>query len=760
MMPFCCRCVIVGSALALLACAEKPAPQPIAASAQFAGVAACIDCHPAEYAAWTGSHHDLAMQPADDSTVLANFGQAAFDYFGSKTTFYRDGGRFLVRTANARGQAAEFQVTHTFGVSPLQQYLVEFPDGRLQALPFAWDTRPAADGGQRWFHLYPDENIAPGDELHWTGRQQNWNYMCAECHSTNLQTNYDAGNDRFATTWSEIDVSCEACHGPASLHVAEAGDGVFSASKGLKLSLDDHGRAVWQMNRQTGIAERSELALQQTRQPEACGRCHSRRGVISPDYEFGKPLADTHRVALLESSLYFDDGQIRDEVYVYGSFLQSRMYRAGVSCSDCHDPHSLQLVSASGPGSEPSDVCTRCHLPDVFANTEHHHHEPAAVACVDCHMPARDYMVIDPRRDHSFRVPRPDLSVVSNAPNACSNCHADQDASWAAAAAANWWPPAGAHFATAFAAARQAAANPELLAVAGDPGLPGIVRATALTRLSGPLAQSEATAVQQALKDPDPMLRAAALRTARYLPPDAQLQLASPLLRDGILSVRIEAALLLAGVHEYLSANSGFAAAANEYRAAQRAVASRPEAHIALGDFEAAMGNPELARGHYAAALTMDPAFVPARLNYADALRRFGDEAGAEKLLRDGLTRHPASAELHHSLGLLLVRTERAEDGLAELHRAAELAPDNPRIAYVVGVALHSLGQVDAALQTLGEARRRFVQDFDIGWALATMLRDNGDIGAAREVVEELARQRPGDVNVRALRDSLAVPQR
>jgi Flp pilus assembly protein TadD len=540
------------------------------------------------------------------------------------------------------------------------------------------------------------------------------------------------------------------------MHIAEARNGSFSAGKGLKLSLDDHGRAVWQMNRLTGIAERSELAFRQTRQPEACGRCHSRRGVISANYEFGKPLADSHRVALLEPSLYFDDGQIRDEVYVYGSFVQSRMYRAGVTCSDCHDPHSLQLLSGSGPGSEPSDVCTRCHLPEIFADAAHHHHEPAAVACVDCHMPARNYMVVDPRRDHSLRVPRPDLSLVSNAPNACNNCHMNRDAAWAASAAAKWWPVASAHFATAFAAARRGAANPALLAVAGDPGLPGIVRATALTRLSGPLAQTEAVAIQQGLADPDPILREAALRAAGYLPPDAQLQLASPLLRDAVRSVRIEAALLLATVREYLSVNAGFAAAANEYRAAQRAVASRPEAHIALGDFEAALGNPDQARRHFTTALAMDPGFIASRLNYADALRRFGDEAGAEKLLRDGLALDPVSSDLRHSLGLLLVRTERTEAGLQELRKAAELAPDNPRFAYVVGVALHSLGEVDAALRVLREARQRFSQDFDISWALATMSRDSGDIAAAREIVDELVRQWPADANVRALRESLA----
>jgi hypothetical protein len=265
------------------------------------------------------------MQVADDNTVLGDFDNASFDYFATQTHFSRDDGNFVVRTENADGEIEDFVVAFVFGVEPLQQYLVEFPSGRLQSLPFAWDTREQSAGGQRWYHLYPDEYIGPGDELHWTGRYQNWNYMCAECHSTDVAVNYDIAQDSFDTTWFEINVGCEACHGPASIHVANAQTGTLGDGSGLPVSLDDHGRAVWQMNPDTGIAERSQLAMRPPQQPESCGRCHSRRGVVTAEYEYGKPLMDTHRPALLNDPLYFSDGQIRDEVYVYGSFIQSRM---------------------------------------------------------------------------------------------------------------------------------------------------------------------------------------------------------------------------------------------------------------------------------------------------------------------------------------------------------------------------------------------------------------------------------------------------
>jgi tetratricopeptide (TPR) repeat protein len=749
------RFIFLSSIFALTACGPQPTPSSsIAVEPQFVGSSECVDCHATEYADWRESHHDLAMQVADESTVLGDFEQAEFEYFGTSTQFTRDDGRFLVRTANAAGDVEEFEVTHTFGVTPLQQYLVEFPGGRLQSLPFTWDSRPATDGGQRWFHLYPDEFIGPGDELHWTGRQHNWNYMCAECHSTDLQVNYDQDADSFNTTWSEINIGCEACHGPASSHVAEARGGEMSRSKGLQVNLDDHGRAVWQMNLETGIAERSELLFRQTRQPEACGRCHSRRGVIATDYEYGEPLAETHRLALLDSALYHDDGQILDEVYVYGSFVQSRMYRAGVTCSDCHNPHSLELHT----GPEPSDVCTQCHLPAKFATTEHHRHETDQVACVDCHMPETTYMVVDPRRDHSFRVPRPDLSVTTNAPNTCSNCHTDRDDAWAAAAAQNWWGPKGPHFASAFANARSGAANPELNAVAGNKELPGIVRASAISRLSGPASQSDAESIHIALQDADALIRMAAIRSARMLPPEALLKVVPPLLKDPVRSVRIEAALALSGIYEYLSGNSDFLAAANEYRAALLAVASRPEAHISLGDFEASLGNPDQATKHYAKGLSMDPTLAASRLNYADARRRFGDEAGAEELLRDGLALDDTSADLHHSLGLLLVRTERSDEGLSELRQAAQLAPENQRFAYVEGIALNSLGQTDAALIVMQQAHLRFAGDFDIAWALATLLRDHGDTDAAKAVVDSLEEHHPGDIRIQSLRDTLRRP--
>ncbi|HET9926942.1 MAG TPA: multiheme c-type cytochrome, partial [Methylomirabilota bacterium] len=297
------------------------------------GQQVCAQCHPQIEQRWRGSHHDLAMQPATDASVTGNFNDTRFTYAGVTSTFFRRDGKFVVRTDGSDGQLADYEIKYTFGTAPLQQYLIEFPDGRLQALGIAWDTRERAHGGQRWFHLYPGQNVTHQDGLHWTRPSQNWNYMCAECHSTGVRKNYDPGTRHFNTTYAEVNVACEGCHGPGSTHVAWArkeGDWprLDGGTKGLAGPLDERRGVTWTISPETGNAERAP-ARGTAREVETCGRCHARRGQFSEDYVPGRSLGDTHRVALLEDRLYYPDGQIRDEVYEYGSFLQSKMFYQG-----------------------------------------------------------------------------------------------------------------------------------------------------------------------------------------------------------------------------------------------------------------------------------------------------------------------------------------------------------------------------------------------------------------------------------------------
>jgi tetratricopeptide (TPR) repeat protein len=728
------------------------AATPVAAAVavpRYVGVAACTVCHAKEHAAWKGSDHDLAMQVADDKTVLGNFANVRFSYAGTTSTFFRRDGRFFVNTDGPDGKLADFEVKYAFGVRPLQQYLVEFPGGRMQALGIAWDSRPKAAGGQRWFHLYPGQNVKAGDWLHWTSVSQNWNFQCAECHSTNLRKNFDAKSGTFSTAWSEINVACESCHGPASNHVAWARKQgawqAFDADKGLALALDERRGITWAPVAGTGHAIRS-APRQSAREIEMCARCHGRAGRLSDDYMHGKPPLDTHRLARLDDDLYWNDGQMRDEVYNWGSFVQSRMYARGVTCADCHDPHSLKLRE---PGNL---VCAQCHLPATYDTTRHTHHADGTpgAACAACHMPTTTYMVVDPRHDHSMRIPRPDLAALVGAPNACNNCHAKKSPQWAADAIRQWTgraPASFQRFADALHAGSTAApgARGALLTVLDDKSQPAIVRASAIDRLGRLLTPTTVDAVSRSLNDPEALVRLAAVEALANADTATRQRYLPRMMDDPVRAVRIEAAHALAGPPEAgLSPGqrAAFDRTLAEYVAVQTYNADRPEGRMSLGNLYALRGDPGGAIAEYRQAIAIDPTFVAAYVNLADLYRARGVEAEAEKTLREGLARNPRAAALHHSLGLVLVRQKRGAEGLAELRTASQLAPDDARFAYVYAVALHDAGQRAEALKTLDAALKRRPHERDLLSGLAFF---SGQAGRREQALDYVKRLRELD---------------
>ena len=286
------------------------------------------------------------MQKVRESTVLGDFHGARFSKGGITSVFSAKDGKYSVRTEGADGKLQDFDLAYTFGVSPLQQYLVPFPNGRLQSLALAWDSRAKNDGGQRWYHLYPNRKVTHDDPLYWTGRNQTWNYMCAECHSTNLRKNYDLAADGYRTAWSEISVSCESCHGPGSNHMAWAsvkrGSGAETDANGLAVNLQPaSGSWVREESNPKTLHWKGQTRTQT--ELEACAPCHSRRHPITDNPQPGQLFSDSYVPSLLDRGVYYADGQILEEDYEYGSFLQSKMHRLGVTCSDCHNPHSLKL---------------------------------------------------------------------------------------------------------------------------------------------------------------------------------------------------------------------------------------------------------------------------------------------------------------------------------------------------------------------------------------------------------------------------------
>jgi Flp pilus assembly protein TadD len=774
MKPAARRRVLLLVALVLVAAAGAVIlwlPPPMQGTAgpprlTYVGARSCAECHAEETKRWRGSQHALAMQEANDRTVLGDFDDARFEHGGVVTRFFRRGGRHYVNTDGPDGRLADFAVAYVFGVAPLQQYLVALPGGRFQALSVAWDTRPRKDGGQRWFHLYPGERVDARDVLHWTKPSQNWNTQCAECHSTNLRKGYRFADDRFQTTFAEINVACEACHGPGSRHVewataAKAWGMTPRGEPGLIVRFSERRSRTWEMDKERGIARPTKF-LETRFEVETCARCHARRGLLTEDYRPGRLLAETHRPALLEEGLYYADGQMKDEVYNWGSFLQSRMYAKGVTCSDCHDAHELQLKVGR------DEVCSSCHQPERFATRAHHFHREngRGASCVACHMRAETYMVVDTRHDHSFRVPRPDLTVAlgaANAPNACNDCHRNRSAQWAAKAVRRWYPEGRQgkpHWATAIHAGRtfQPAAETALLDVIRDKDDPGIVRGTAVSLLPPYLGPDSLPALQEAAKDRDPLVRLGVATTLQALPPEERVRIGVHLLWDPVRAVRVEAVPAFADVPDAelaTEARAAFDRSLDDFVLAQRTNAERPESHVNLGIVNVRRGRLEEARRDYDAALRVGPWFVPAYVNLADLLRLQGRDDEGEKVLRGALRVDPADAAVHHALGLLLVRRKMPAEALAELGRAAELAPGDPDFAYGYAIGLHSAGRAEEALAVLRAAQARSPGARGLLVALVTIQRERGALREARAWARKLVEAAPGDPSAHALAASL-----
>jgi len=710
----------------------------------FVGGDTCAACHEIEAELWLGSHHDSALQIASLDNVLGNFDDAEFTYSEVTSSFFVRNDEPWVRTDAADGTLQEFKVTHTIGIEPLQQYLIEMPGGHYQVLSIAWDTRPEERGGQRWIHLYPDESISAGDGLHWTSTYQSWNTMCAECHSTDLSKNYVPEEDRFETAWVGIDVGCEACHGPGSSHVADSSVPPPALPAADRVWVLADGESI------AGLAPGSERSSE----IEVCAQCHSRRSQLSDDFEPGEPFLDSFRPALLAAGLYHADGQISDEVYVYGSFLQSAMAGAGVTCSDCHEPHSTRLRA------EGNAICGRCHLATVFDTPEHHRHASGndAVECVDCHMRAETYMVVDPRRDHSFRVPRPDLSTELNSPNACNDCHNDQTAEWAAARVGEWFPEGRQtefHYGEALQAARTWAVDGRILLrrVIEDELQPAIVRATAVSLLANQIDASTFELIQDAANSSDPLVQLAAIDATQALPLTLRVDYAQRFLTSTLKSHRIAASRSLLAARAELSSSRqrDLDAALAEYAEVQRFNSDRGEGLLNAAALAAELGQFDLAEATYRQSLEREPAFSASYVNLADLYRTAGRERDAEEVLNAGLEVNPDDAGLSLALGLSLVRSGRLEEALAQLGNAVDNDPDSPYYAYVQAIALNSTGEADRAVELLRATHERFPGHRDTLLGIATILRDAGRTDESLDYARRLVALSPSDQVARSL---------
>ena len=669
-------------------------------SPAFVTSGACQECHKKEYELWQKSHHALSMAVAGDETVQGDFADAVLEHQGVTSRFYRKDGRFFVHTRGPDGTMGDFEITHTFGWFPLQQYLVPFPGGRLQCLPIAWDSRE-----NKWFHLYPDLDLDPKEWIYWTNQGQNWNSMCADCHSTELKKNFNPQTNTYATSWAEINVGCEACHGPGSEHVK-------------------WGKLPEMARRLSGNGLTVQSAKSNRQQVENCAPCHSRRSMLGDYVPQGQHLLDVEVPRLLKQGLYYPDGQILDEVYVYGSFVQSKMYANGVRCSDCHDPHSITLHEKGNA------LCLQCHQAARYDRKAHHFHkkkgeggEPirspegtilfavgTGTECVQCHMPGRIYMGNDYRPDHSIRVPRPDLSMEINVPNACNRCHADKDAAWSASYTKKWYgEKRNYNFGPTFAGGRKAepGAEPKLNSIAADHLSPVLVRATALSLLGRYRAEDVLPAFRKALQYEEAILRRAALVYLPRIAPDELVKLASPYLQDPVKGVRIEAARALTALPADMIPEryeKQYTRALAEFRQTALYSADFAASRLNLGALAMHEGKIDEAEEQFKQAVAIDPDFMSARSNLAVLYSRQGKNDLAEQQLREALARNPNLGNINYSLGLLLSEEKRYTEAVDHLARAAAAMPINARVHYNLGQLLVFLGRAGEAEQALQQA--------------------------------------------------------
>ncbi|CAN7421905.1 tetratricopeptide repeat protein [Pararhizobium sp. LjRoot255] len=645
----------------------------------------CSSCHADQAAAFAKSHHAKAMAVADDKTVLGNFNNVQFDHDGVVTTFSRRDRRFFVSTEGPDGKLTDFEVKYTFAYEPLQQYLIDLGGGRLQALDIAWDTQK-----QEWFWLGEGSAKKPGSTFHWTGPFYRWNRTCIDCHSTDPQTNFRPQTKDYESSYVATSISCQSCHGGGAKHVewarAKLANASTAAVAGLGLSKVD---------------------------ANTCFACHARRTRLVDGYQPGGSFLDHFSPALLRSDLYFPDGQILDEVFEYGSFQQSKMAKAGVTCFDCHRPHEGSVKAVGNA------LCTQCHTeiaPERFADNDpsgafdtpahtHHPRGSTGALCANCHMPERTYMKVDPRRDHSFVIPRPDLSDRYGTPNACTSCHENKTNVWASETLDEWFGtgwrkrPTIAH---AFGAAAQndPASIEALRKLIAAPEQAGIVKGSAIAEMSRIGAAEVVADVKAAAESTDPLVRLGAAEAAGSLPPEYRLEAIGGLVGDETRAVRVAAARALGRTQslDFLGdQRRDFDAAVADLKAYVQANADVAEIQSSYGTFLLEQGHPDEAEKALGKAIDLDPALPGARINLAELYRATGDNAKSEQTYAEAVTANPDRADLRYGHGLSLVRQKATEDAIRELEAAVRLDPGNSRYRTTAAIALDSVGRMEDA---------------------------------------------------------------
>lgn len=713
----------------------------------FVGSEVCGQCHQAELQQWQTSHHANAMMAPTAANVLGDFDNKEVRFSDVSTRFTKSEDGYFITTKGAANKTETYKVSYTFGYTPLQQYLINIGDGKLQAFDVAWDSRPASEGGQRWFKLLPDEDTGPTSPFHWTRQAQNWNSRCADCHSTKLDKGYDPVYQRYNTTFTEVNVACESCHGGGTKHLTLINSGAYKkgTESGFKSNLKQTRQFVFDgtnpIAKPQGEATSSQI--------DACGGCHSRRQVIG-EIDPGNDYHDQYSLRLLDPPLYHSDGQIRDEVFVLGSFLQSKMYQAGVTCTNCHNAHTGE-VKTQGNG-----LCTQCHLTERYDVEKHHRHKMKSegARCVNCHMPEKTYMEVDARRDHSFGIPVPQHSDTMSTPNACNGCHRAQSNEWSALAIETW---SSTRTPDAFAAINVRAQKADVLALRGmveyveNEQNPAIRRATLLSLAGSIPSRLTAETISQQLTSDNPLVRRAAVEASGFIPLQHRWGLLKTLVTDESSSVRFAVANQLAGFASEVNGDDyiSLSKLLREYEEQLRRSQDMPAGQAAIAMYALNQGDTGRALKALNKALEIEPDYAPALLNLADLYRGLGDEAKTQETLKKAILVAPDSGAIQHSFGLYWVRQGQLDTALTYLKTATEQDDSVVRYAYVYAVALESSGQLESAIKTLEAANEQWPNQYDVLLSLILYLEKADRVSESWPYLSNLSAIAPNDPEVK-----------
>ena len=685
---------------------------PSAAVNKYVGDQACKSCHASQYNDWLSSDHFKAMQPANDSTVEGDFNNKSYTADGITSRFFKKDDKYFINTQGDDNKYHDYEVKYTFGYNPLQQYLIAFPGGRLQAARQDWDTKK-----KKWFHQYAGQKIPAHDWLHWTGNAQNWNTMCAICHSTNLQKNYNFEKDTYHTTYSVMTVSCESCHGAGLKHIDYIKSSAYKNGEKVKNS-------YLQM-----VKNSSQLT-----QINTCAPCHSRRSEISADKLVSSELMDDYIPQLPTKEFFYADGQANDEDYTYASFLQSKMYNRGVMCSNCHNPHSGKILFAG------NQLCMQCHA-KKYDDFSHTFHQAGTIAseCKSCHMPGKVYMGNDLRYDHTFRVPRPDLSVKYGTPNACNNCHSDKTATWTANAITKWYGQNRAyHFAEDLIPASKENANSEghIMHLLNDTATPAIIKATALYYLKDINTNNSAQTLIKELQDKNAQIRYQALRSLANFPVEVWLNVTGPALSDKVRAVRIAAADLYITIppgqvpSAYYSA---FSSAKNELEKYTLYQTDFATGDALAGDYYLKLNDYYNAEKFYLLGLKKDTAMNYARLNLSVLYNIKGENNKALKVLQDALLTDSKNDRIYFNMALLYNEMKNPVKAQECLAKAVALKTQNPRVYYNYGLLLEKDNKINEAVTMFAKGLGLSPLDADLNYALCLLYVQSNQINKAKQ---------------------------